>query len=161
MTDPLPAGEIIPTVVTLWWSEEEEGLEEAEIVEDELSCDGEAEAFSPAPPQVERARDPLSTVTLAEIYLAQGFYDQALQIYRDLANAEPDNDELLLRIAEIDSLRSAEFNPQAGGDADAPVIAEAVMYPLAVDTTPDSRREQAVAILEQWLAGIERRRACR
>lgn len=43
------------------------------------------------------------TVTLAEEYLRQGYRDQALAVYRQLASRDPANTELSRRIAEIEA----------------------------------------------------------
>lgn len=43
------------------------------------------------------------TVTLAEEYLRQGYRDQALAVYRQLASRDPANSELSRRIAEIEA----------------------------------------------------------
>jgi hypothetical protein len=53
---------------------------------------------------VERERretDPLNTVTLAELYVSQGFLKRALTIYRELLLVDPDNTELKSRLVEL------------------------------------------------------------
>jgi tetratricopeptide (TPR) repeat protein len=145
--------------------EEEEELEEAEIVEDDLLSHDEwiedIPTVSEDPvPDEEPFRDPLTTATLAEIYLAQGFHDQALKIYRELADEAPGNDELRRRIAEIELLNADTGT--ATVSADSAVID--VVTPLELQFTkscPESDADRAVAALEGWLQGIERRRACR
>jgi tetratricopeptide (TPR) repeat protein len=49
-----------------------------------------------APPNV-------ATVTLAEIYFQQGLKDQALQIYRQLLERQPDNETVKKRLMEIEA----------------------------------------------------------
>jgi tetratricopeptide (TPR) repeat protein len=147
--------------------EEEEELEEAEIVEDDLlSLDEWIEdiptvtaAEDPVPDE-EPFRDPLTTATLAEIYLAQGFHDQALKIYRELADEAPGNEELRRRIAEIELLKADTGTAPASADS---AVVD-VVTPLELQFTgscPESDADRAVAALEGWLQGIERRRACR
>jgi tetratricopeptide (TPR) repeat protein len=46
-------------------------------------------------------KDPLTTVTLAELYLSQGFPKKALQIFSELAETDPSNQELKNRIASL------------------------------------------------------------
>ena len=55
----------------------------------------------------------LNTPTLAEIYFDQGKYGKALEIYRDLAQKEPDNEEIAKRKDEIEKL----YNEKFGGNA--------------------------------------------
>ena len=45
----------------------------------------------------------VATVTLAEIYFQQGLKEQALQIYRQLLEREPENESVRKRIAEIEA----------------------------------------------------------
>jgi pilus assembly protein FimV len=48
----------------------------------------------------------VATVTLAEIYFQQGLKEQALQIYRQLLEREPENDSVRKRIEEIEASKS-------------------------------------------------------
>jgi tetratricopeptide (TPR) repeat protein len=63
-----------------------------------------------------------STATLAEIYLEQGLYSQALAMYKELLQDEPDNSEVQNRISEIESMQSESEsdNPNDGADLDSP-----------------------------------------
>ncbi len=47
----------------------------------------------------------VATVTLAEIYFQQGLREQALQIYRQLMEREPENESVRKRIEEIESAK--------------------------------------------------------
>ncbi len=55
----------------------------------------------------------LNTRTLAEIYFDQGLYGKALDIYADLAQKEPDNEEIAARFNEIEQIYRTKF----GGNA--------------------------------------------
>lgn len=65
-------------------------------------------------------KDPLTTATLAELYVSQGYPKKALQIFRELLDADPENSELISRIhtlkQEIDedeeSARSQSQEPE-------------------------------------------------
>ena len=156
--------------------EGEEELEEAEIVEDDLLSFYEwmeeipiaptAEVEEPEPSvldEVEPSRDPLTTATLAEIYLSQGFYDQALRIFRELSDATPDNDELRRRIAEIELLKIDIITAPAALDSTA---GEAPLETFRGEPPPSATftvtaADRSIANLEKWLLSIERRRACR
>ncbi|MBW8886360.1 MAG: tetratricopeptide repeat protein [Fibrobacteres bacterium] len=48
----------------------------------------------------------VATVTLAEIYFQQGLKEQALQIYRQLQEREPENESVRKRIAEIEASKA-------------------------------------------------------
>ncbi len=50
----------------------------------------------------------VATVTLAEIYFQQGLKEQALQIYRQLLDREPENEAAKKRIAEIEASKTEE-----------------------------------------------------
>lgn len=156
--------------------EDEEDLEEAEIVEDdllsfddwqeEILVEPTAEVEEPEPlvlAETEPSRDPLTTATLAEIYLSQGFHDQALRIFRELAEATPDNDELRRRIAEIERLKTDTITTPASPDS---TTGEAPLETFRGEPSPSATftvtaADRSVANLEKWLLSIERRRACR
>ena len=53
--------------------------------------------------------DSLNTRTLADIYMEQGVYNKALEIYADLAKKDPDNAEIKSRLNEIEKLCREKF----------------------------------------------------
>lgn len=55
----------------------------------------------------------LNTRTLAEIYFDQGLYGKALEIYKDLAQKEPENEDIAARLSEVEKL----YNEKFGGNA--------------------------------------------
>ena len=57
--------------------------------------------------------DSLNTRTLAEIYFDQGLYGKALEIYKDLAQKEPENEDIAARLSEVEKL----YNEKFGGNA--------------------------------------------
>ena len=57
--------------------------------------------------------DSLNTRTLAEIYFDQGLYAKALEIYKDLAQKEPENEDIATRLAEVEKM----YNEKFGGNA--------------------------------------------
>lgn len=108
-------------------------------------------------------KDPLTTATLAEIYRAQGFNDQALKIYRQLAEADPANAELRQRIAEIEA--TAEAATVSVSVPEPFPLPATVMpggnVPQTAGVSALARANQTIAALEAWLADVDRRRACR
>lgn len=107
-----------------------------------------------APRPADAGRNPLSTATLAEIYLAQGFHAQALTIYRELLRDEPDSAALRQRIADIEAhqagaVPAAAETPSGGSTAGAP-------EPSPTDA--EAGRKKSLAALDDWLRNIEKRR---
>lgn len=66
----------------------------------------EEDAFEPAP-----AQRPFVTETMAELYLKQGFREQALSVYQQLAAASPDDARLASRVQSL--MAEAETSPPA------------------------------------------------
>lgn len=71
------------------------------------------EAFEPATTSV-------ATVTLAEIYFTQGLKEQALQIYRQLLEREPENESVSKRIQEIEASKAEGDDKGSGPDDSRP-----------------------------------------
>ncbi|OGU18217.1 MAG: hypothetical protein A2076_11645 [Geobacteraceae bacterium GWC2_53_11] len=95
--------------------EDLEVLDEIEIVdEEEGECDfpasEPAEVLAPAAGLV---HDPLSTGTLAELYVTQGFIHKALEIYRTILADNPGDTVTAQRVAELELLERPEEVPPA------------------------------------------------
>lgn len=93
--------------------DEEEILDDLEIIEDIEICEDDEEeqqesslkeSASFESPLSEPLPDPLSTATLAELYVSQGFINKALGIYRNLLSENPQNVNIRARIAELEGL---------------------------------------------------------
>jgi len=76
----------------------------------ELLPDSEGEDDSEAD-----ADEPVYTRTLAELYVKQGFVDQALNVYRHLLSVEPDVTGIAQRISELES-GAGEAAPEPEAD---------------------------------------------
>jgi len=98
------------------------------------------ETQPPAPPP-----PALSSSTLAELYFNQGFLSQAVEVYKELLQREPENQRVRTRLAEIANLE------RASGTMPAPAGP-------AVDPRAERRRvlEQTIARFENMLAAIKR-----
>lgn len=134
-------------------------LEEEDVYE-RFAFQEEGEDF--LPPQ----KGPISTLTLAELYIAQGFLKRAMSVYRDLLEADPDNADLKGRIFELkrridednikarrDALENiAVPEPRDMGKPSAEPAGQAESLPAAVPVA------SPLAILEAWLENIRRRR---
>ena len=115
----------------------------------------EAPAFEPA----ELQASPLSTATIADLYLAQGFPDKALDIYRELLKVDPDNIELRQQVETIQRMLTLETQADAAELPDT-AVAVAAMPVDEVHERQASVAEQPSVLetLEGWLANIRRLR---
>ncbi|HXV22047.1 MAG TPA: tetratricopeptide repeat protein [Desulfuromonadales bacterium] len=110
--------------------------------------------------------DPISTPTIAEIYIRQGFLGRAMKVYRDLLQADPHNEEIRQKLVELKlRIETQKSAPAATAPADLATTIVEVPVP-AVDTAAGSEpgpgetaAAQQLAILTRWLDSISRRRA--
>ena len=125
--------------------------------EEDVAQETKSEDVSPAV----SVPDPLSTVTLAELYVKQGFTAKALEIYRSIQADNPEDMVVASRISELE----VESTPEADH-------AETVTAPQAAFVSPEpasmpadvpvhGRADDAIATLEEWLDTIRRIKACR
>ena len=105
-------------------------------------------------PAVEQ--DPLTTPTLAELYVSQGFSDKAIEIYRRIVSADPLNQEAASRLAELEQ-------PEPLVDAAQAAVVAADLSPASVNLPAEGVADQqaVVTVLEGWLENIRRLRVCR
>lgn len=103
-------------------------------------------------------QDPLSTVTLAELYVSQGFLDKAIEIYRKVVVLEPQNQEAVDRLA---GLESAEVVAEAEVGQAAFIAADLTPAPVNLPSEGAADQQAAVTQLEGWLENIRRLRVCR
>ena len=68
------------------------------------------EATVPPPPRVTPSQ-PFVTETMAELYVKQGFREQALDVYKLLLAASPENQRLRDRVAELQPRTEADSGP--------------------------------------------------
>jgi tetratricopeptide (TPR) repeat protein len=69
-------------------------------VDDEEAATAEEEALADAPAEHALA-DPINTRTMAELYVTQGLWSRAVEVYRNLVDASPDKDALQMRLDEV------------------------------------------------------------
>jgi tetratricopeptide (TPR) repeat protein len=69
-------------------------------VDDEEAATAEEEALADAPAEHALA-DPINTRTMAELYVTQGLWSRAVEVYRNLVAASPDKDALQMRLDEV------------------------------------------------------------
>ncbi|MBI2354818.1 MAG: tetratricopeptide repeat protein [Deltaproteobacteria bacterium] len=145
--------------------EAEEIIEDIEILdmdESDLLEEEEPEDLGAAP--VATDHDPLSTATLAELYVRQGFGDKALEIYHAILAADPGNAGVRSRMAELEAGRTPDFTAVPGLQPGAePPFAGATgeSSPPAAAFSATAGAAEAIAVLEGWLDNIGRLKACR
>lgn len=101
--------------------ENPEDLEEIEILEDDESEEEftSGVTFSDPGSLSTPNHDPLSTGTLAELYVTQGFINKALEIYRAILVDNPADLVTAGRVAELEALDAVPVEPDHGiGDLD-------------------------------------------
>ena len=160
------------------WNEEDvfedleiiEEMSEADLLEDE----DERVKLSPAGQEPAKVSDeekcPMTTVTMAELLVSQGFLKRAFTIYRELLSADPGNLQLKKRLYELKAAidednataRCGTIEDSEGEDAPGIAGCEvAVAASMVAEQERPSLTQETnivVATLEKWLHVIERRR---
>ncbi len=78
-------------------------------VDDDLPAENEEE-FTPLPIS---SGSPFVTRTMADLYARQGYHEQALEVYRQLADANPNDSEIAERIRELSPVEVPAEQPPA------------------------------------------------
>jgi tetratricopeptide (TPR) repeat protein len=73
-----------------------------------------AELAAPVPGESGDTPAAFVTETMAELYLQQGFRDEALEVYRQLLAQSPDDDTLRERVAQLEAGSRSSFSSAAG-----------------------------------------------
>jgi tetratricopeptide (TPR) repeat protein len=147
-------------------------IEEVDEFDDLDEVDEAREVMAPAAPAAREedfqhpSRDPLTTATLAELYVSQGFLDKAIAIYQELLAADPGNHSYLFRRNELLAVRERQKEVQCS-PAPVPPLAAAVPVAASADAASAAASAGAVAAdqtgaadaeLYRWLENIRRRR---
>ena len=154
---------------------DEELVDDEEIIEDIEMLEELEVLYEDESPETESLfpvsdHDPLSTGTLAELYVTQGFIKKAIEIYRAILLENPADRSIGLRITELESLDAAD-DPCATSDEiceddDTPFFTESTAElspasaPIAV-VPSRGKADNARATLDGWLENIRRIKACR
>ena len=155
--------------------EDLEMLEELDILEEDQP---ESEfLYEEAPPPLETVptqhHDPLSTSTLAELYVSQGFIQKALEIYRAILTDNPEDRSIAGRIADLEALEAASepepdiedtFEEEAEDESAFSIPPEATFQeaePIALQVPSLGVADNALTMLDGWLENIRRIKSCR
>lgn len=106
-----------------------------------------------AAPSAGSAMKPITTATIAEIYMEQGLYGQALEVYRELLVSTPADAGLKKKIADIEKLSRGEVP-----DSMQPQTASAPPAEQVVPVVATGSSTSLLETLEGWLAAIQARR---
>ncbi|MHB8121891.1 MAG: tetratricopeptide repeat protein [Desulfuromonadaceae bacterium] len=111
--------------------------------------------------------DPLSTGTLAELYVTQGFIHKALEIYRAILVDNPADQAVAERVAALEKLEAGSSEPDFGIDytmeeeavdePDSNMTAETFLQ----NSGSDGVVNNALSTLDRWLDSIRRIKLCR
>jgi tetratricopeptide (TPR) repeat protein len=112
-------------------------------------------------------KDPLVTATMAELYVSQGYFNKAMNVYRDLLEKSPESEEYRTRLEELQrhcSMQDEETSIHETGGQEENIFDDRNMetYECTINT-PDFVRTDGndgmiLSILESWLVNIDRGR---
>jgi tetratricopeptide (TPR) repeat protein len=112
--------------------------------------------------------DTLATATLAELYVSQGYFGKAMDVYQELLEKSPENEEYKTRLRELHRHLSGrpdeETSCKEAGGQEENISADTIWEPYdSLNEIPENRStgENAgmiLSILESWLVNIDRRR---
>jgi tetratricopeptide (TPR) repeat protein len=169
----------IPSVPAVYEEKIDDELEEDiyELSEDDIVHDEEEvsdkDVEPPALPVVADRHDPLSTLTLAELYEQQGFTAKALDIYRTILADDPDNAQLRAKISQLEQPEPveeivAEQVEVADVDDEPEHLAAAAFEDMSTPAKPQdfsplvhNQADNVVEALDSLLENIRRIKACR
>ena len=157
--------------------DDEEIIEDLEIVEDSDDVENEPtesgdysrDLFAESAGSASSHHDPLSTGTLAELYVKQGFIHKALEIYRAILADNPLDEVTAERVADLEALNlgsSATIQETAYIDlSEGPELLELENQKLSVNSSSpvplQGVADNAISTLEGLLENIRRIKSCR
>jgi len=115
-----------------------------------------ADATQPEPPAA-----PFVTETMAELYLQQGFNAEALDVYRQLSAAYPNDEKLRERVRKLERGERTSLSLEVVPDGEASgVSTEGIVHDLMPERSPVAdRAPSSGATVRSYFAGLAARRA--
>jgi len=101
--------------------------------------------------------DPLTTATLAELYVKQGFETKAINIYRSMLAENPFNSAARTRLEELEAKTVAAQVQSEAVSSFKSMGKHVPEFPASIQGVA----AQAIDTLEEWLDNIRRIKACR
>ena len=101
--------------------------------------------------------DPLTTATLAELYVKQGFEAKAIGIYRSILVENPFNNDARARLEELEAKTAAAQAQSESLSTFKNMEKHVPEFPASLQGVA----AQAIDTLEEWLDNIRRIKACR
>jgi tetratricopeptide (TPR) repeat protein len=113
-------------------------------------------------PMEDGEADELTTQTLAELYVQQGFIDKATKVYQKLLLNDPGNEEIIRRLKELNPadalLAAAAAQEQKLRAASKPKTLDLSVSNSSREDRLSEERRRKISTLENWLAAIRRER---
>jgi len=175
--DEEPGGLFASSVAEIVKEENEVIIDDAEIIEElgdedlfeaefEFSLSDGKSSLDETDADIERRpspKSPLSTITMAELYVSQGFIKRALTVYREMVDADPDNAALKKRLYELKTAIDADtaiakYSSLAGTGPGLQLPASGNAEPANDAPAPILAEDTVLETLEKWLDTIKRRR---
>jgi tetratricopeptide (TPR) repeat protein len=97
---------------------------------------------------------PITTATIADIYIEQGLYDKALDVYRELLTENPQDVTVQQKISELQGLMNNSSAPVSA----APVEPQAITPDMSFANLETGSSNVVLDRLNGWLAAIQARR---
>ncbi len=153
--------------------EEEDGTEENEYVfiddlkGNELYANESECVLEHQTTDISSGKGPLATATLAELYVSQGFLDRAINVYHQMLENEPENDEYRSRLMKLKGTASCLEIQAKTEEVKLPhVDTDFAGGAYAVNPSKEIRgvtsnagvEDRMISILECWLDNIKRGR---
>jgi tetratricopeptide (TPR) repeat protein len=138
--------------------EEEPDFEQEQFFQS--SQQDSTQPIGPTDEEVEEA-DELTSESLAELYLSQGYVDKAVKVYERLLLNDPGNNSILQRLREL-SPEEASFEAEPNSGREEVLVLEEVRRENTEREDEaarlQERRRRKIHTLENWLISIRRER---
>lgn len=115
-------------------------------------------ASEPAQEPKAGGMQPITTATIAQIYIEQGLYDKALEVYRELLADNPQDPMARQKIDEITDMMNGGAAAAVASATEPEPSAATPQDVVAVETPTPVAGGDVVGTLEKWLDAIQARR---